>query len=194
MSRSTPWGSAQDVINHARGISTVFTAGHGGLMVSKGVGDKLLSESARSRALIHGNYYCYEEDCAVYIPLLDSEELRAAYIPSFNYFSKMSSDEVETTLINFISGYYPDFVLEIGKQPDEEGYAKWKLRKKEEAARKEKSPDLVISVSKSGIKGVNRVLTADGSEHFVTKESCDANRGIYMDLTKMELVDDLVGA
>lgn len=68
---STPWGPAQGVLELARGVRWVHTAGHGGLGVASGVARKQLSVAARRHGALMGGYYWYEEDVAYMIPLYE---------------------------------------------------------------------------------------------------------------------------
>ncbi|MBC3871735.1 DUF7007 domain-containing protein [Undibacterium oligocarboniphilum] len=63
MATSTPWGVAQNVTNIARGIRSVTTAGHGGVLVSP-TKNNLIPEYMRHHA---GEY---EEDCEWCIPAI----------------------------------------------------------------------------------------------------------------------------
>ena len=73
---STPWGTSQQVETIARGIHWVSTAGHGGLMVSAGVAEKVLSQQAIKVA--HpgrcGGYVCFEEDCSYAVAFFEHPE------------------------------------------------------------------------------------------------------------------------
>jgi hypothetical protein len=73
---NTPWGTSQQVETIARGIHWVSTAGHGGLMVSAGVAEKVLSQQAIKVA--HpgrcGGYVCFEEDCSYAVAFFERPE------------------------------------------------------------------------------------------------------------------------
>ncbi|MDA8664220.1 hypothetical protein N9L66_04595 [Porticoccaceae bacterium] len=112
MSRSTPWGLAQQVISHAEGFSTVFTASHGGMMVSRDAAEKHLSEAARKQALKHGDYYCYEEDCAYLIPLFDARNLRKQLVSDNLFLGSKTDEEVESYLIESLRYWHPDYLIE----------------------------------------------------------------------------------
>ena len=73
---NTPWGVSQSVETIVRGIHWISTAGHGGLMVSSGVADKVLSQQAIKVA--HpgrcGGYVCFEEDCSYAVAFFEHPE------------------------------------------------------------------------------------------------------------------------
>jgi hypothetical protein len=68
---STPWGPAQSVLEIARGVRWVHTAGHGGLGVASGLARKQLTPAARRHGALMGGYFWYEEDVAFMIPLFE---------------------------------------------------------------------------------------------------------------------------
>ena len=70
---TTPWGTSQSKTVFERGLFIVTTMSHGGLMVSKTKATKLFSTSALVHAISYGNYYCFEEDCAISVAIEDSE-------------------------------------------------------------------------------------------------------------------------
>ena len=73
---NTPWGTSQQVETIARGIHWVSTAGHGGLMVSAGIAEKILSQQAIRVAFPGkaGGYVCFEEDCRYAVAFLERPE------------------------------------------------------------------------------------------------------------------------
>ena len=174
MSRSTPWGAAQQVENHLRGFSTVYTAGHGGMMVSRGAAMKYLSEPARKRALIHHDYFCYEEDCDYLIPLFDARELRPHLMAGIPFWENKTDAEIEKYLIERLSDYHFRYLLDMGVKPDPETYKKACLRELFSEALKNHSPDVMVSCSGDSatfISDIYKVSSGDGATHFVTKES-----------------------
>lgn len=197
MGRSTPWGAAQQVISHTRGFSTVFTASHGGMMVSRGAAEKHLSEAARKRALKHGDYYCYEEDCDYLIPLFDAKEMRKQLMSDSSFWESKTEEEIESYLIESLSDWHPDYLIEKGVDPAELPYKKWLLRKERDEAEARKDPNLVICAfgdHMTLINGVIKLLTADGKEHYVTSSSYDQAKtdplsSIYSTLDSMEVIE-----
>ena len=67
MSTSTIWGAAQSVENLCRGVRLVFTARHGGLLVSKGFAEKHIPQSVLEKIPFRDNYYQFEEDCDLHL-------------------------------------------------------------------------------------------------------------------------------
>ncbi|MFK5950546.1 MAG: hypothetical protein QM500_17470 [Methylococcales bacterium] len=197
MSRSTPWGSAQHVTNHLRGFSTVQTAGHGGMMVSKGAAEKSLSEAARKRACFENGYYCYEEDSDYLIPLFDAKALRPELMKGSTFWEAKTPEEIEDYLIKSLSGSHPDYLLEVGVEPDAEVYKKWKLRETANMELSNGSPNYVMSCIgdyTTLILGVLVVSTADNQTHYVTEASYNAMcddpyKSIIRPFSDLEVVD-----
>lgn len=155
---NSPWGKIQTKNVHQRGVTWVSTSSHGGFMVSKGFAEKFLSEAARKRALRYGNYYCFEEDCDCCMV--------------FNELIYVQTEETRTSNFRNLSRYHPDYLLEVGIEPEASLYAEW-LRDIEEGKRRAtKDPDLVVAgVNLDESSGQVKAWTADGKEHTVTKES-----------------------
>lgn len=176
MAISTPWGTSQAKEVICRGVTFHSTAGHGGALVSKGYAKKNLSASARDRAIVYGGYYCFEEDCAILMVLLELPQSRLR-------------GQTEEDIIKSLSLWYPDYLIERGITPDPEAYARyqqWQLRDK---MRAEKHPDLIVSAMRLSGTEVVKVHTADGKAHFVTPESY-ANRKDLNLLSNCELVEN----
>ena len=67
MATSTIWGAAQSVENLCRGVRLVFTARHGGLLVSKGFAEKHIPQSVLEKIPFQNSYYQFEEDCDLHL-------------------------------------------------------------------------------------------------------------------------------
>lgn len=67
MPTSTPWGSAQNVTSITRGIRSVSTAGHGGILVSP-------TKNAMIPEYMRESSGAYEEDCEWAIPAVVFEK------------------------------------------------------------------------------------------------------------------------
>jgi hypothetical protein len=63
MATSTPWGASQGKKKHIHGVNTYWTAGHGGISVSRKLAEKRLSKYALQRGIFMNNSYWFEEDC-----------------------------------------------------------------------------------------------------------------------------------
>lgn len=108
MARSTPWGNPTDVLNHIRGISSINTKSSHGLMVSKGVAETQLSESAKQLATLHKNYYCFEKDLA-WIPVCEIVALRDKMITQKTNIQGMTSDDALHHAKSMIEGSQIDY-------------------------------------------------------------------------------------
>lgn len=162
----SPWGGIQHSSIIARGLKAVSTAGHGGYMVTQKFADKYLSEACKKRALEYSNYLCYEEDCDYAILAYDLLDTFGEKMKS----EKKTMEEYKNSLIESLSYYNPEYLIEIGVKPFEKQYNLYLERKKEEKMRADKHPDLIISAL-SVDKETVKVWTADNKVHFVSKES-----------------------
>jgi len=105
---STPWGACQNKTVLGRGVFIVDTAGHGGMAISKGLALRLLSKTAIEQAAIdYGAYYWFEEDCAISIPLVDSNYILDLFC------TKLQRDKSKTYEIASESNkhYFPNYNL-----------------------------------------------------------------------------------
>lgn len=107
---SSPWGGVQSQNEIAPGIVSVSTAGHGGIMVN-GYVVKLLSEAAKSRAIHHNGFYCFEEDCAWAIATLELKELQTERLKKYAASINKTWGQV---VMATISEYYPEYLVERG--------------------------------------------------------------------------------
>lgn len=80
----SPWEEVQDCTVIASGIYSVSTAGHGGIMIAAELAPHILSPEAIAEGDRDREYYCYEEDVAICIPL---RELYDKGILGNSYFS-----------------------------------------------------------------------------------------------------------
>ncbi len=82
-----------------------------------------------------------------------------------------TSVPTKVALIESLSNWHADYLLEIGVQPTEAGLKYFNENKQRDRMRQDKSPDLIVSASgdwKEGVpKGMVEVTTADGSKHLV---------------------------
>lgn len=172
----SPWGGIQHSNIIARGFKAVCTAGHGGYMVTKKFADNYLSDACIKRADNYSGYLCYEEDCCYALVELDL----LIHFPEI-FKDKLIKKEVsleiaKNNLIESISCYYPDYLIELGITPTEKQYQIYKDGVKKDKMRNEKHPDLIVSAV-SVTKGIVKVWTADKKIHFVEDKS-------YKDLRK----------
>lgn len=162
----SPWGGIQYSVVIARGMKAVSTAGHGGYMVTEKFAEKYLSEPCKKRALTYSNYLCFEEDCAWAILAFDVFEHFGDKMKS----EKVTLEEYREGLIQTLSLYYADYLLEMGVEPSSTEYNIYLNRKLEDEMRANGHPDLIISALSMN-KDVVKVYTADNEEHYVTSES-----------------------
>ena len=113
MSSSSPWGFVQYVEKIAPGCRFVGTSSHGGMMLTEKFAKKHLTLAALRRGMRHGNYYCYEEDCAWAIP---AYELSQYWDRIFAYFKPAEGPELY--LFKSLSAWNADYLLERGIEPD----------------------------------------------------------------------------
>jgi len=170
---SSPWGTITHVTQHERGISTVSTAGHGGIRIAFGYAEKHLSKQALSRGIIQGKYYFFEEDCLYAIPLWELPFLWSSLWPN------QSHDQVKENLLFAISLWNADYLISIGEVPLPEPYAQYLERLEEDSLRKSNSPDLIVSAINADPNTVE-VVTANRERYFVTAESYKALGGLKL--------------
>ena len=59
----SPWGEIQECKTLCPGAYSVSTEGHGGIMVSRKLAEKVFRKEAESCGFTEGAYLCFEEDC-----------------------------------------------------------------------------------------------------------------------------------
>lgn len=166
----SPWGGIQHSNVIAKGFKGVSTAGHGGYMVTSSFAEKYLSKACIKRGDIYYNYLCYEEDCCFALVELD---LLVNYGDKFKdklVREDISLEDAKKSLIKSISFYYPDYLIEIGIEPDKEQYQYYLDVIKKDKMRIDKHPDLIIFATLIK-KNIVQVKTADGVNHLVEHES-----------------------
>ena len=171
----SPWGGIQDSDVIMRGVKAVATAGHGGYMVTKNFANKYLSESALERGEVWSNYYCYEEDCAWAILFFDILHHHEDLFRKKFLFGEKSFEEKKQSLLETLSRYYADYLLELGVEPLEKQYKIYLLEQKSDEMRKQNHPDLIISALAID-KDTVEVITADDKKYLVTDSSYEEQR------------------
>ncbi len=156
---NTPWGISDSKQTIARGLSFVGTPSHGGFAVADGYARKHLSGAALLRGNRKGSYYFFEEDCDAYIILLE--------IPA----SRQGTLTDEKKIIEGLSRWHADYLIERGIAPDLEGLKWFNENRQADRVREDKSPDLIVSASGDWApwveKGCVGVITADGSRWLI---------------------------
>jgi len=197
MSRSTPWGIAHSIKQHFRGVATVSTSTHGGLMVSDSFGFKHLSEEARKVAEKYNGYFCFEEDTEALLAMYDLKEYRCEIAKDFPLLACKTADELEEWLIDSLSGSHPIYLMSVGVEPRGESYEIYKKRQEFHEAYAAKSPNLIVTAfgeHEFMVPGVIKVITADENCHAITKASYEALsedkiEGVFKRLDRVEIVD-----
>lgn len=118
---NTPWGPSQQANQIMRGIWEVGTAGHGGIMVSRGVARALLSEAAVAvgMKLQCGNYLCYEEDCDWAVVVYELFEMFAAN-PRHNW-KERSPEELKQIAFETLQSWHKNYLEQRGIIVPEKG-------------------------------------------------------------------------
>lgn len=104
---NTPWGKADHVESPVRGVHFVSTPSHGGIMVSKELAERVLSDKARSLNVyggIYNGYYCFEEDCEWALVLYEHPEWEAE-----EELQKTTVEETKKNAEETIRYYYPTY-------------------------------------------------------------------------------------
>lgn len=189
----TPWGKAQNVINHMPGVKTVSTATHGGIMISSSFAIKHMSKAAIKLSEKYNDYFCYEEDAEWMIPTFELNSTQRRAILQSDKFAQMSDQEIENYLIEQLSGTNPDYLLLRGYKPYGELYEIHKMRIAVDKARLAKDPDLITTTRgycQTLMHGVSLVNTADHKQHFVSTESVEKQKdlGPFLRLSECDVV------
>lgn len=173
---SSPWGAIQHSQVLKRGMRVVSTAGHGGVMVTLKAAEKYLSEEARKRGQVYGNYLCYEEDCELSIPVFENPDI-------WDKFHK-DNERAKLSLLRSLSMYNGDYLVAIGVEPIAGYYDVFLEGRERDRLLSEESPDLIVAASGTEIPGVVIVFTADGKKHLVIRDSYKEQTGRLKLLSK----------
>jgi len=159
---NTPWGKSDSKITLTRGISWVGTPSHGGFAITPSAALTYLSTAAVARAEKYGTYYFFEEDCDASIVLF---ELPAGLL------AKLGGVPTNESLIQSLSRWHADYLIERGITPDAEGLKWYNENKLSDRMRADKSPDLIVAAygdwSEWVPAGRTGVQTADGRRYTV---------------------------
>lgn len=120
----SPWGPVQIKTTICRGFVYVSTAGHGGFMLSKTFAEKHLRKAALRRAERYGGYYCYEHDADWAIPAWELPNLHQQIFSN----SVKAQENPRQYILERLSSWNADYLLEIGVTPDPERYANYLAR------------------------------------------------------------------
>jgi hypothetical protein len=159
----SPWGGIQHRNKLKDGVYYVGTAGHGGIMVHHKVE---LSKEAFAVSEKYQQWQCFEEDCLYAVALWEMEDVWEK--------CKCTPPITRQSLLETISMYNPEYLIQMNVEPDPKNYEHWKAWKLEETMRAEHNPDLIVSACGdwyTKVEGVDYVVTADKKDHYITAES-----------------------
>lgn len=165
----THWGPAQQTQTLGEGVIRVSTAGHGGIGVACDVANIQLSVAARARGHYDGVTYWYEEDCDWAIPL---NEMPDDVV--LKDFAGRTIEEARADILETLSLWNADYLLERGIVPEPEMYAQYQERKRNDQMRQERSPDFIVTCWGAWFTGTDArylVLCADNAYWLIDGET-----------------------
>jgi len=189
---NTPWGRSDYSRQYTRGFGFVGTPSHGGVYLTVPFAEAHLSPAALQRGERRGGYHFYEEDIGWAIPMWELREFWDE-INRVDIEAGMKGQLNEQHLWGTLSRWFPDYLKEIGVEPEPEALARWEQDRDDGRMRRERHPDLVISASGSwatGREGTVIVTTADHRCHLVTEASYDArDAGALNLLSRLDVIE-----
>jgi uncharacterized protein DUF7007 len=166
---NTIWGKSDNKITLARGLSWVGTPSHGGFAITVKAAQQYLTNAAIARGERRGAYLFYEEDCLASIILYE--------LPQALRLKWSTSVPTREALVESLSNWNADYLLEVGVTPTEAGLKFFNENKKQDQMRAERSGDLIVSATGTIAKWVPEgwvgVITADGNYHLVLSSEYD---------------------
>lgn len=102
----SPWGEIQTCKTLCPGAYSVSTAGHGGVMVSRELADKVLCKEAKNCGFMERGYLCFEEDCAAPVALRELMDKGLYQAPVNEYFAP---GEYEAVINNSLQTFHPEY-------------------------------------------------------------------------------------
>ena len=102
----SPWGSIQTCQMLCPGVFEVSTAGHGGIMATRGTVSKIFSEAAQSCGFWERGYLCFEEDCDAQVALRELMDRGLFAAPVNQHFGP---GEYSACINEIIQLYHPDY-------------------------------------------------------------------------------------
>ena len=88
------------------GAYSVSTAGHGGVMVSRELADKVLCKEAKTCGFMERGYLCFEEDCAAPVALRELMDRGLYQAPVNEYFAP---GEYEAVINDSLQTFHPEY-------------------------------------------------------------------------------------
>jgi hypothetical protein len=166
---NTIWGKSDSKITLARGLSWVGTPSHGGFAITVKAAQQYLTNAAIQRGERRGTYLFYEEDNLAAIVLYE--------LPQALRLKWSTSVPTKEALVESLSCWNADYLLQIGVQPTEAGLKFFNENRQHDRMRQDKSPDLIVSASgdwhKDCEKGCVLVTTASGDRWLVKASEYD---------------------
>jgi hypothetical protein len=102
----SPWGKVQTCKELCRGVYSVSTAGHGGLMAHLDVANKVFSVAAQQCGFTEGHYLCFEEDCDEQVALRELMDKKLFHAPVNDRFPP---GQYEKVIDASIQANHPDY-------------------------------------------------------------------------------------
>ena len=104
--QDSPWGEIQTCHTLCPGAYSVSTAGHGGVMVSRELADKVLCKEAKTCGFMERGYLCFEEDCAAPVALRELMDRGLYQAPVNEYFAP---GEYEAVINDSLQTFHPEY-------------------------------------------------------------------------------------
>jgi hypothetical protein len=140
-------------------------------MLTKRFARDHLCPAAIKKGLRFLNWLCYEEDCNWAIV---AWELPDYWDRAFAQSSPSFRANPRPHLLQSLSRWHPDYLIEKGVEPEPEGYARWQDQEDFNRMLGERHPDLIISAvgsrNPSVPEGAVQVMTADHKTHLVVED------------------------
>lgn len=102
----SPWGQVQTCKELYRGVYSVSTGGHGGIMARKDIAEQIFSEAAQKCGFVEGNYLCFEEDCDAQVAIRELMDKKIITAPENEHFPP---GKYEKVINASIQAYHPDY-------------------------------------------------------------------------------------
>lgn len=124
----SPWGEIQTRETLCPGAYSVSTAGHGGVMVRRELGEKEFRKEEKECGFMEGAWLCYEEDCDGPVALRELMDKKLYQAPVNQYFRP---GEYEAVINRSLQTYHPEYWQAREKDIKEKGQPSVQRKKKE---------------------------------------------------------------
>ena len=102
----SPWGEIQECKTLCPGAYSVSTEGHGGIMVSRKLAEKVFRKEAQSCGFTEGAYLCFEEDCDAQVALRELMDKKLFQAPVNEHFSP---GQYEAVINERVRTFHPEY-------------------------------------------------------------------------------------